>query len=122
MTKIVKNFPVEYQKIEKDINALNRTNIFQYVHERSRLIYTKYRNGEITSSLYSFLCKNQYVDVPLTIYWQKQGYESLCCILCVYSEDKSKEKVCICRVPQRNLEHEKIVECSVCRCMGCGGY
>lgn len=120
MTKIVKEYPQEFENIRFHLEKIKYENPFQLIHERSHFLFSQFKKGVISSDLYNFLCENQYVDIDLTIYWQKQGYENLCCTLCVYSGDKKNKKVCICRVPRKS-EPDIGLECTICKCMGCGG-
>lgn len=115
------DMPDEFQTIRTEFEQIQSDNPYQMNHERSRFLLYKFRNGKISSKLYNFLCKNHFLDIDLTIYWSKQGYENLCCTICVQIADKNDKKVCVCRVPREKLKETDLVECSICKCMGCSG-
>lgn len=134
------NPPKEFEKvrpfldsIEKEMRKLenaplcirqqeNYWPIFQLHHQRSRHIYNLRKTGEISNDLYKYLVSNGFADHELICYWNKAGYEHLCCLRCVQPLDSKYGKVCICRVPQRSMDVKQMVECDNCGCRGCSGY
>mmetsp|Transcript_16648 Transcript_16648/g.28092 ORF Transcript_16648/g.28092 Transcript_16648/m.28092 type:complete len:170 (+) Transcript_16648:152-661(+) len=94
--------------------------IFRLSHQRSRYIYDLfYRRKAITRELYEFCINEGYADKNLIAKWKKPGYERLCCLKCIQSRDHNYQTVCLCRIPKKNLEPGKIVECTHCGCRGC---
>lgn len=100
----------------------------QIHHERSLYIYKLYYKRKLISpELYSFLLKKKFGDKQLIAKWRKQGYEKLCCLRCIQSDETTHGKTCICRVPRAQLEAEaeekgtevKFKECVHCGCRGC---
>jgi bud site selection protein 31 len=96
--------------------------VFQLHHQRSRHIYNLLQHGEIDRSLYDYLKENGFVDHSLVCHWRRQGYESLCCLRCIQPADTKHGNVCICRVPQKSITAEQMVQCDNCGCRGCSGY
>lgn len=86
-------------------------------NKRSRYIYDLYKKNEISRDLYNFCVHNFYCDHPLVCMWKKQGYEKLCCLVCI--QPSENDIVCICRVPKKNIE--QFFKCDSCGCKGCGG-
>ncbi|KAK5781774.1 U2 snRNP complex subunit BUD31 PWA37_004680 [Arxiozyma heterogenica] len=102
--------------------------IIQINHERSLYVYKLYyRRKLISRELYLYLIKHKYCDKHLIAKWKKQGYEKLCCLLCIQSDETTHGKTCICRVPRTQLELEaekkgtevKFKQCIHCGCRGC---
>lgn len=96
--------------------------IFKLHHQRSRHIYNLKKDGKVSNELYRYLVDNGFADHELICYWKKMGYEYLCCLRCIQPIDSKYGNVCVCRVPQRNINMEKMVECDNCGCKGCSGY
>ncbi|TBU04217.1 G10 protein [Hamiltosporidium tvaerminnensis] len=134
MPKIPINPPEGFTAIEDMLNKLdykmkeainlpiqkkyshNFHQIFRLNHQRSRYIYNcYYKDKSISKELYLYLLDNLYADRYLISYWKKQGYENLCCVLCI-------DNSCICRVPLHKIPHTELVECDSCGCRGCSGY
>ncbi|KRH93445.1 G10 protein [Pseudoloma neurophilia] len=111
----------EFKTIKEEFEEIKSSNPYQLVHLKSRFIIHKFSNCEISAKLYNFLCKTHQIDLDLIILWTKQGYENLCCTICTYTGDKKDGKVCICRVPKKKFEKDSERECTICKCMGCGG-
>lgn len=91
-------------------------------HQISRYIYTMYyQRKAISSDLYQWLLKQKYCNADLIAKWKKQGYEHLCCIACITTNETNHGNTCICRVPKTALEDEegRLVECITCGCRGC---
>ncbi|CAN6674366.1 pre-mRNA-splicing factor Bud31p [Trichomonascus vanleenenianus] len=106
--------------------------IFRIHHQKSRYVYDLYyKKKAISGDLYQWLLKNRHADANLIAKWKKQGYENLCCLLCIQArntqqEDGSKDKyvdrtTCICRVPRAQLAKSghKVSGCVACGCRGC---
>ncbi len=70
--------------------------------------------------LYEYCCREKYADANLIAKWKKNGYEKLCCLMCIQQKNHNFGTACICRVPKDKLEEGKIVECTHCGCRGCG--
>ena len=88
--------------------------------ERSRLIYDNfYTSKEISRELYDWLIKEGWANQALIAKWKKPGYESLCCINCVVPSNHNQGGTCICRVPKKDLDTDRIIECVHCGCNGC---
>ncbi|KAF2731103.1 cell cycle control protein cwf14 [Polyplosphaeria fusca] len=94
--------------------------IFQIVHQRSRYIYDLYYTKEaISKPLYDYLLKNKYADAMLIAKWKKTGYEKLCCVRCIQTQETNFRSTCICRVPKKQLKESEEIECVNCGCRGC---
>ena len=94
--------------------------IFQIHHQRSRYIYDLYyKRKAISKELYDYCVKEKLADAALIAKWKKQGYENLCCLRCIQLKDTNYGTNCICRVPKKNLEDDKVVQCVHCGCRGC---
>ncbi|ODV96659.1 hypothetical protein PACTADRAFT_39176 [Pachysolen tannophilus NRRL Y-2460] len=93
--------------------------IYQLHHQRSRYIYDLYYEKKaISDELYQYLLKNKYADGQLIAKWKKQGYENLCCLGCIATNEKNHGSTCICRVPKAKLKL-KSIQCVTCGCRGC---
>jgi len=89
-------------------------------HQRSRYIFEKfYKKKEISKDLYDYLVKEQWANAALIAKWKKSGYDYLCCLSCVHPTNFAQGGVCICRVPRKDLDKNKTVECTQCGCRGC---
>ena len=94
--------------------------ILQIHHKRSRYIYQMYhKKKEISRELYEFCLREGYADANLIAKWKKQGYEKLCCLLCVQPREHQFGTTCICRVPKSQLDDNKAIQCNHCGCRGC---
>ncbi|KAK1444821.1 pre-mRNA-splicing factor BUD31 like protein [Babesia gibsoni] len=94
--------------------------IFRIHHQRSRYIYEMfYVKKLISRELYDYCIREGYADANLIAKWKKPGYERLCCIRCIQTANQNFGTSCICRVPKRDLEPGKIIECIPCGCRGC---
>eukprot|EP01029_Cantina_marsupialis_P028690 TRINITY_DN777882_c0_g1_i1.p1 TRINITY_DN777882_c0_g1~~TRINITY_DN777882_c0_g1_i1.p1 ORF type:complete len:188 (-),score=62.99 TRINITY_DN777882_c0_g1_i1:107-670(-) len=93
--------------------------IFRINHQRSRYVYDMfYRRKEISRELYEWLLREGYADAGLIAKWKKVGYERLCCLRCITNKEHSFGTSCICRVPRKDLEDDR-VQCVHCGCRGC---
>lgn len=93
--------------------------IIRINHQRSRYIYELYYKKEaISTDLYQWLLKQNYADALLIAKWKKQGYENLCCVQCIQTNETSFGTTCICRVPKARLAGKE-VQCRTCGCRGC---
>ena len=89
-------------------------------HQRSRYIYEQYyRKNAISKELFEWLVKEKWANAALIAKWKKPGYDNLCCLSCVHPTNFAHGGVCICRVPRRDVDKEKFVECMHCGCRGC---
>ena len=88
--------------------------------ERSRLIYNKfYKTKEISRELYDWLIKEGWANQALIAKWKKPGYDSLCCISCIMPSNHAQGGTCVCRVPRRDRDNARVIECVHCGCRGC---
>ena len=93
--------------------------IYKINHQRSRYVFESYYlHKEISRELYEFLLRENHGDRLLIAKWKKQGYEKLCCMQCVQNSTNFGG-VCVCRVPKKMLNEEKLVQCVMCGCRGC---
>jgi bud site selection protein 31 len=94
--------------------------LLKLTHQRTRYIYDLYyKEKSISKNLMDFLIKNKYVDRFLIAKWKKNGYEKLCCVLCIQNSKSNFGNTCICRVPKSKLDDNKLVQCTNCGCRGC---
>lgn len=102
--------------------------VFQLHHERTRYVYELYyKRKAISKDLYDWLLHEKYADKTLIAKWKKKGYEKLCCLKCIQSDETTHGKTCICRVPRATLEknaaskNEQVTfqQCVHCGCSGC---
>ena len=94
--------------------------VIQIDRERSRLIYDKFfKSKEISRELYDWLIKEGWANQALIAKWKKPGYDSLCCVNCVLPSNHNHGGTCICRVPKKDLDKGRVVECVHCGCRGC---
>lgn len=124
----VKNF---LEEIDREMtNAINNNDknmkdnekmwpILKLNFKRTRYIYEMYKTKQISHELYKFCVQNFYCDHSLVCMWKKSGFENLCCLVCIQASGKEEQKICICRVPKRNVG--QYFKCDACGCKGCGG-
>ena len=94
--------------------------ILKISHQRSRYIYELYyKKKSVTKELYNYLIKQKYADRFLIAKWKKNGYERLCCLMCLQTGSSNFGTVCLCRVPKSKLQEGRIVQCNHCGCRGC---
>jgi bud site selection protein 31 len=94
--------------------------IFRFHHQRTRYVYEMYhRKKAISKELFDFCVAQGVADGALIARWRKPGYEKLCCLRCVQTKDTAFGTACICRVPRKELEAGRVVECQHCGCRGC---
>ncbi|KAI8868147.1 protein BUD31 [Ramicandelaber brevisporus] len=95
--------------------------ILRLHHQRSRYLFDLYYKRQLISRELFDYCidAKQLGDRMLIAKWRKSGYERLCCMRCVQSSETAFGTTCICRVPRRDLEPGKVVECVHCGCRGC---
>ncbi|CCH62892.1 hypothetical protein TBLA_0I02340 [Henningerozyma blattae CBS 6284] len=129
------NFELELKEIhDKKTSKLgaksneNLWDIMRVNHERSRYIYSLYyKRKAISKELYAWLLKEKYADKFLIAKWRKQGYEKLCCVRCIQTNETAHGGTCICRVPRAQLEKDAsensvavtFQQCVHCGCRGC---
>ncbi|KAF9763488.1 Protein BUD31 like protein [Nosema granulosis] len=118
--QINRQMEVEINKPAAQDIPQNYHSIFRLHHQRNRFVFE--RLPKISKSLYKLLRDRRMIDHDLISFWQKNGYENLCCLRCIQPIDSKHGTVCYCRVPQRNLEISVNVECDNCGCAGCSGY
>lgn len=96
--------------------------IFRIHHQKSRYIFDMYfKRNAISKELYTYCVKEKIADESLIAKWKKQGYENLCCLRCVQTKDTNFGTACICRVPRKDRDSDKVVRCVHCGCTGCSG-
>ncbi|KAJ1503993.1 Component of the SF3b subcomplex of the U2 snRNP [Coelomomyces lativittatus] len=96
--------------------------IFRLHHQRSRYVYELfYKRKAISKELYDYLVQQGYGDANLIAKWKKPGYDNLCCLRCIQPRDMNFGTSCICRVPKKEVEENKIIACQLCGCRGCCG-
>lgn len=101
--------------------------VFRLHHQRTRFIWTEFREGRISKDLYEWCCLPAsrggpaLADAQLVAMWKRRGYENLCCLRCVQPRDTNFGTTCICRVPRRDLSDDRKGECQHCGCHGCSG-
>lgn len=100
--------------------------IFRIHHQRSRYIYDLfYKRKAISKELYDYCLKQGVADANLIAKWKKTGYENLCCLRCIQSQETAFGTSCVCRVPRSSLAGDasgsRVVECVNCGCPGCSG-
>eukprot|EP01068_Selenidium_serpulae_P005544 Selendium_serpulae@DN4072_c0_g1_i1.p1 len=94
--------------------------IFRLHHQRSRYIFNLYyKKRSISRELYDFCIQEGWADQALISKWRREGFERLCCLQCVTTANTAFGTTCICRVPRRDLEDNKMIECVHCGCRGC---
>ncbi|GMM59201.1 U2 snRNP complex subunit [Maudiozyma humilis] len=116
---------------ESKVAARGSQNLWKVMrvhHERSRYVYTLYYKRKLISrELYHWLLRERYADKLLIAKWRKKGYEKLCCLRCIQTNESNHGTTCICRVPRAQLERdaesrgEEVAfrECVHCGCHGC---
>ncbi len=120
----LQEFQQQMRDAEQEPNIAKRKveaawKILMVNHQRSRFIYNAfYVKKDISRELYDFLIREKFADANLIAKWKKNGYEKLCCILCVQNSTNFGG-VCICRVPKGKLESNKLMQCNTCGCRGC---
>lgn len=88
-------------------------------HQRSRYIYQMYYEKKaISAEVYNFCLDQKYADAALIAKWKKPGYDKLCCLKCIQTNDTNFNTTCICRVPKKDGD-DKPYECKSCGCRGC---
>ena len=89
-------------------------------HQKSRFVFDLFfKEKRISRELFDYLLKEKWADAALIAKWKKSGFDNLCCLQCVISSSHNHGGACICRVPRRDLEKGKLVECTACGCRGC---
>jgi bud site selection protein 31 len=130
--------PLGFEDIEPVLNALNNEMvsaqrdsqagkrkdealwpIFRLHHQRSRFVYQMFVSGRISKQVLDYCIEQQYADGALISKWKKPGYESLCCLRCLDTRSTTYSTTCICRVPRKDLEKGRLIECVQCGCRGC---
>jgi bud site selection protein 31 len=94
--------------------------IIRISHQRSRYVFDMfYQRKLISREVYDYCIKEGYADAALIAKWRKDGYDRLCCLPCASNRAHNFGATCICRVPRKDLDRGKIVECPACGCRGC---
>lgn len=75
----------ELREIERDSGEGKRKceamwPIFKLHRERSRYVFDRYLDGEISRRLFDFCLREKVADATLIAKWKKNGYEKLCCL------------------------------------------
>lgn len=120
-----------YQELKEATLAQNATStiassqwpIFRLHHQRSRYLFDLYYQRRLISKPTLDWCVEQGIaDRELMAKWRRPGYEGLCCLRCIQSNDSTHGTVCVCRVPVEQLslqDARQILECQHCGCRGC---
>ena len=74
---------------------------------------------KITREVYNYCLDQKIADAKLIAKWKKQGFEKLCCLMCIQNKNHNFGTTCICRVPKSSFEKGKKFECVHCGCGGC---
>lgn len=94
--------------------------IMRLNHQRSRYLYDEYYTKKsISKECYEFALKEKYGDKFLIAKWKKQGYEHLCCLQCIQPGQTNFGTTCVCRIPKKDLDEGRVIECKQCGCRGC---
>ncbi|CCK72074.1 U2 snRNP complex subunit BUD31 KNAG_0I02900 [Huiozyma naganishii CBS 8797] len=136
--KLAPTFKVFAQRLsdvhnEKESKLSTKANeklwkIMQIHHERSLYVFKLYYKRKLISrDLYEWLLKRKLADRNLIAKWRKKGYEKLCCLRCIQSDESQHGTTCICRVPRAQLEEDALrkgtqvsfKQCVHCGCHGC---
>ena len=128
-------FEIQSKDVQENSTSKLATNanenlweIMRINHERSRYIYNLfYKRKAISRELYEWLLREKYCDKILIAKWKRKGYEKLCCVRCIQSNETANGSTCICRVPRIQLEKQATSngsqvtfhECVHCGCHGC---
>ena len=97
---IVENEPNEGKRKSETVWPIIRLN-----HQMSRYVYELYyRKKEISKELYEYCLHEKWADASLIAKWKKQGYERVCCLMCIQASNHNFKTTCICRVPKAKLE------------------
>lgn len=128
-------FELQLKEVQSESNKTSKLSakanesvweVFQITHQRSRYIYEMfYKRKAISKELYEWLLKEKYADKMLIAKWKKKGYEKLCCLKCIQSDETTHGNTCICRVPRTTLEKNSkdgvvtFKQCIHCGCNGC---
>ncbi len=115
---------IRLREAETDSSDNKRKNeivwpILKLHHQISRLVYEAYKNMEISKDVYNYCLEEKIADAKLIAKWKKQGFEKLCCLMCIQNKNHNFGTTCICRVPKSSLEKGKKFECVHCGCGGC---
>lgn len=93
--------------------------IMKLHHQISRYVFECYKKKEISKEVYEYCLNEKIADAKLIAKWKKNGYEKLCCLMCIQQSNHNFGTTCICRVPKAKLGGNKIIECIHCGCGGC---
>lgn len=124
---VLKDLERQFREIENSGHEGKRISenlwpVFRLHHQRSRYIYELYyQRHAISEELYNYCLDQNIADRNLIAKWKKPGYERLCCLRCIQSNETNFGTTCVCRVPKNRLEQGKIIECKNCGCRGCSG-
>ncbi|KAL0214633.1 hypothetical protein P9112_006817 [Eukaryota sp. TZLM1-RC] len=89
--------------------------------ERTRYVFDMYKSKSIDKQVVDYCKSHGLIDAPLFAKWKKQGYERLCCIQCIQPSSHNFGTTCLCRVPLKDRENDKPLNCMHCGCSGCSG-
>lgn len=97
--------------------------ILRIHHQMSRYVYDLYYfKKQMSKELFDYCLKEKWADQSLIAKWKKTGYEKLCCLMCIQQKNHNHGTTCVCRVPKKELEKGKVIECNHCGCRGCVTY
>jgi len=97
----------------------NTWKITQITHKRTKFVWDLYCDEKITKEVYDYCVKMGLVDALLVAKWKKEGYEKLCCLKCIQTNETNFNSTCICRVPKADLKEDQDNPCVSCGCIGC---
>ena len=109
----IENGPAEGKRKPEAVWPIMRLN-----HQMSKIVYDAFKNKLVGKDVLDYCIKEKWADHNLINKWQKQGYEKLCCLMCIQPTNHNFGTTCICRVPAKDL-NGKIIECQHCGCRGC---
>ncbi|XP_049849148.1 protein BUD31 homolog [Schistocerca gregaria] len=94
--------------------------ILRIHHQRTRYVYEMfYKYKAISKAVYDYCLEEKIADAALISKWKKNGYEKLCCLICIQTKNTNFGVTCICRIPKMQRKDGKEIECSNCGCTGC---
>ena len=94
--------------------------IHQINWQRSRYIYDMfYKYKKISRELYEWCLREKLCDKGLCAKWKKPGYERLCSVQAIKTNNTNYGSVSICRVPRQELEPGSQIQSQLTGCRGC---
>mmetsp|Transcript_9593 Transcript_9593/g.39439 ORF Transcript_9593/g.39439 Transcript_9593/m.39439 type:complete len:208 (-) Transcript_9593:58-681(-) len=88
--------------------------------EKSRYVYDLFwRKKAISRELYEWLGREKVVDMPLMKQWRKQGYEKLCSLQAISTQNTNFGTTSICRIPLHKRHHAQLAPAATTGCVSC---